>query len=1275
MDRMFRSSGLVALALLVAVTTAGAVSAQTLNYFTFYDEVGAGLQTNVCRLSLSDGQHGGVTVSFTSPDTNLVRVTADPDVPGSEAANVFVPNGGTVVEFYVQALEDTTGTVDITASAPGFADAVRAVDVVAPSVHLSGLGTTIDPFDLEDAFLVSVGLSNTSNTGISVSQKVRVGGPGLTATLTSDNAAAAELVTTALTGQVVSVAIAPGEPNSPSGVAGGGVALNGLAAGTVVIGASIPGFVPTTGIPKTVTVTPAEITWSSLPANVGSGLQIQSRLVVLSGSQHGGVAVQVAVGDSNAILVAPNATTAGTGTYDFFIPNGQRSASFAVQALEGVVGDQVLTAAAPGFASGFTTVSVVQPFFRLSGLGTAIDTLDPDDAFLVTVGLPNGSFTGISQSQNARQGGPGITATVTNSDGAVGQLKTSTTTGNTAVVFIAPGSSGSPSSVAAGGVAFDGVGVGMTQVTGTVPGFAPVSTALVDVTVSQPSISLSNFSTTVAAGLVSSQNFISLGASQHGGVTVQVASLDPALALVSAHPDSVGTPAVDLFIADGGTSITFWTHALEDTTGTVTIEASSPLFVTGANTLNVVRPAVKLNSLGTTIDTIDADDAFFVSIGFPNFNFTNLTAQKVRPGSAGFDVDITLDDPVIGRFVTLPDTGSAVTLNIPAGDSNTPTSVANGGVAFDGLSAGVVQVAVSSARADQITLSTKDVTVTAPTISVSNTTKVGAGLQTQATANLSASGHGGVNVTITSVDPSLMLVAAGNLDAGQPAIDLFVANGAASASFWIQGVDGMTGTADFVVSSPQFVTEPDSIEVVQPGIEITGLGASLDVSDVPDAFYARVGVPLSNNSAVAGGARQQRRGGEPPLEVTLISVNGAVAEIADASSSNDTITVQIVAGSSQSPTTIGGGGAGLVGLTAGQTVVTAAIGGFIQTGAGQQVVDVTNQNIFLNGLTTRLGAGLQSAAVSAELGESSHGGVTVHVASPDSSLVLLSTNALAAGTGSVDIFLPNGQTEAVFYLQALEAAAGNTVSVIASAPTFAAGAQNVDIVAPATAITLLADSMDVNVDDDEFVVQIGAISADGTGLFETQPIRGGGAVRTLTVFSDMEALALIETSTTSDDTATVNLDPGEFQTASTVAAGGVAFNPVLGGQVMVTASIPGFITTPAGMPTITLTGEVTGVGDVVRPVYRLGQNFPNPFNPRTKIAFSLAAAGPVTLKIFDLGGRLVRTLHAGEVLAPGPHQAVWSGQDDRGATVAAGVYFYRLETPSFQAVKRMTLLK
>jgi len=1275
MDRRLRFFCLAILTLALGLTIAGAARAQTITYFTFYDKVGSGLQTNICRALLSDEQHGGITVRVESPDTNLVLVTHDPNIPGGKFADVFIPNGNDVVNFYIQALEATTGTVDITTSAPGFADAVRAVEVVVPSVNLSGLGTTFDPYAPDDAFWASVGLTNAGNTGISISQKVRVGGPGLTATFTSSDAGVAELVTTALTAQVVAVAIAPGESNSPPSVVNGGVAIDGLAAGTVDIDASIPGFIPTTSIPKTVTISAPVVTFTSLPWTVGSGLQVNTRYVRLSGTQHGGKTVHVAVGDSNSILIAPDATTVGSGTLDLFIADGASFVTFSVMVLEGVTGDFAITGDTPGFAQGYTTVTAAPPFFAFGGLGTSIDTLDPVDHFYVKIGIPNGSFTGITQSQKARIGGPGITATVFSSDAAVGLLETSTTLSDTAVVYIAPGQLTSPTTIVTGGMAFDGVGIGISQVTASLLGFAPVTTGIKDVTVSQPSIGLTNVFTKVGAGLVTGKNWVSLGASQHGGVTVHIASLDPALALVSTHPDSVGTPSVDIFIDDGGTSAGFWVHALEDTIGAVTIEATSPLFVAASRITDVVRPAIKLNGLLSTIDTIDPDDNFYVSIGYPNSTSTNISTQKVRPGSSGFDVDITLDDPAVGRFITLADTTDTITLNIPVGVTNTPTTVATGGVALDGLTAGTVQVETSSSRTDQITSSFKTVTVTAPTINSSITAKLGAGLQTQASAALSAAGHGGVTVNITSNDPALMLLATGSLNSGQASIDVFVPNGSTSAQFWVQGMDGMIGMADFLITVPQFVSKADSIDVVQPGVEIVSLGASLDVSDAPDQFYARVGYPATDNSMIGSSRRQDRRGGAPPLEVTLISNNGAVAEMVDSSANNDTLTVQITAGNETSPTTIVTGGTGLVGLSSGQTIVTAAIPGFIQTGAGQKAVDVTNQTIALNGLTTRLGAGLQSVAVSAELGESGHGGVTVHIESPDSSLVLISTNALVMGSGSVDIPLSNGETEAVFYVQALEGAAGNTVSVIASALTFSDGARSVDIVAAGTAITLLADSMDVNVDDDEFVVQIGAVSVDGTGIFETQPIRGGGAARVITVVSSLESVALIETSATSDDTATVTIDPGEFQTAATVAGGGVAFNPVLGGEVVVTASIPDFITTGDGMLTITITGEVVGVEDVVRMVNLLAQNYPNPFNPRTTISFSVARSGPVSLKIYDIAGRVVRTFHSGEVLAPGAHEAVWAGRNDQGGGVAAGVYLYRLETPGFQAVKRMTLIK
>jgi len=83
---------------------------------------------------------------------------------------------------------------------------------------------------------------------------------------------------------------------------------------------------------------------------------------------------------------------------------------------------------------------------------------------------------------------------------------------------------------------------------------------------------------------------------------------------------------------------------------------------------------------------------------------------------------------------------------------------------------------------------------------------------------------------------------------------------------------------------------------------------------------------------------------------------------------------------------------------------------------------------------------------------------------------------------------------------------------------------------------------------------------------------------------------------------------------------------------------------------------------------------PNPFNPITEISFSLAKDGPVKLAVYDVTGRLVRTLVQGN-LAAGPHLVQWNGSGNDGRTVASGVYFYRLETDGQSYGKRMMLLK
>ena len=102
--------------------------------------------------------------------------------------------------------------------------------------------------------------------------------------------------------------------------------------------------------------------------------------------------------------------------------------------------------------------------------------------------------------------------------------------------------------------------------------------------------------------------------------------------------------------------------------------------------------------------------------------------------------------------------------------------------------------------------------------------------------------------------------------------------------------------------------------------------------------------------------------------------------------------------------------------------------------------------------------------------------------------------------------------------------------------------------------------------------------------------------------------------------------------------------------------------------------SVIGVEEGLPTVTALAQNHPNPFNPQTVIRFGLPRAQEVTLAVYDLQGRRVRTLLQG-LQAAGRHEVVWRGRDDRGGEVASGLYFYRLSSEDGQLTRKMLLLK
>jgi hypothetical protein len=91
-------------------------------------------------------------------------------------------------------------------------------------------------------------------------------------------------------------------------------------------------------------------------------------------------------------------------------------------------------------------------------------------------------------------------------------------------------------------------------------------------------------------------------------------------------------------------------------------------------------------------------------------------------------------------------------------------------------------------------------------------------------------------------------------------------------------------------------------------------------------------------------------------------------------------------------------------------------------------------------------------------------------------------------------------------------------------------------------------------------------------------------------------------------------------------------------------------------------------------VTSLSGNFPNPFNPSTRIRFGLAPKGHVSLRVYDVSGKLVRVL-IDEVRDAGSYETVWDGRNGGGKAIASGIYFCRMEAKDFDRTLKMVLLR
>ncbi len=118
-----------------------------------------------------------------------------------------------------------------------------------------------------------------------------------------------------------------------------------------------------------------------------------------------------------------------------------------------------------------------------------------------------------------------------------------------------------------------------------------------------------------------------------------------------------------------------------------------------------------------------------------------------------------------------------------------------------------------------------------------------------------------------------------------------------------------------------------------------------------------------------------------------------------------------------------------------------------------------------------------------------------------------------------------------------------------------------------------------------------------------------------------------------------------------------SYNVVIGGQEMGSSEEVELAFT-SGLPT----------------VFALHDNYPNPFNPMTTIKFDLPRSSHVKLTVYDVAGRMVKTL-VDEVKPAAAHTEVWNGTDRTGRRVASGTYYYVLQTDGFNSTHKMMLVK
>jgi hypothetical protein len=146
-----------------------------------------------------------------------------------------------------------------------------------------------------------------------------------------------------------------------------------------------------------------------------------------------------------------------------------------------------------------------------------------------------------------------------------------------------------------------------------------------------------------------------------------------------------------------------------------------------------------------------------------------------------------------------------------------------------------------------------------------------------------------------------------------------------------------------------------------------------------------------------------------------------------------------------------------------------------------------------------------------------------------------------------------------------------------------------------------------------------------------------------------------------------------YAVGHTDGAGGVTLAPTVEGSCELSVTVTAQNCVPHGSSVTVVDGE-TGADDTHVAIDALRQNSPNPFRAATSISFNLSERSRVSVNVYDVAGRRVRTL-MNRTVSPGAASLEWDGRNDAGDALPSGTYFVRMQTGSKLFERKMTLLR